>query len=257
MSLEHSEVPQGEPLKISPLWLAARKVNDVVFERGINPVVYNWDAQEINSLAQEYGRQTLTDGPYKVLDIGSGIGGLGYAMSTKGLEASCTDVENHHAYPGIDFSPIVDGILPFKDGQFDLSVLRFVLHHIPKPDEALEEAKRVVKKDGLIAVYEDVVRPGMFERLHEWAYKGHLRNFNVTYPSSTPTGRTYTDVDWHDVFSNSDLRVVGQRSVSRIGPPVGHELYVVQQKEANTVFDLSKLNKRGKKRYTSTIQKAA
>lgn len=239
MNLERNQGPKdGQPKKVSSARLLLRQANDRVFQE-INKVVYPMDAREINRLSDKYGRQTIDSAPRRVLDIGSGTGGLANAMQHEGMNVTCADVENHHKFPNIDFSPIVDGKFPlFKDEQFDVSVLRFVLHHITKPVDALEEAMRVTK-DGLIVVYEDVVREGVLRPVNEYGYKRHLTNFNVTYPEST-ADKTYTDADWRDVFNDAGLNVVFNRSIRRIGPPVGHELYVVKEKKAASVFETGK-----------------
>jgi ubiquinone/menaquinone biosynthesis C-methylase UbiE len=56
--------------------------------------------------------------------------------------------------------------LPFADGTFDAAVLGFALCTIPDPVRALEEAHRVVRRDGVLRFLEHVRSP--HERTAAW-----------------------------------------------------------------------------------------
>lgn len=47
--------------------------------------------------------------------------------------------------------------LPFRPGSFDLVVCRIALHHFPQPERALAEMVRVCRRDGLVAVIDNIV----------------------------------------------------------------------------------------------------
>lgn len=67
--------------------------------------------------------------------------------------------------------------IPFKDCSFDVILMNHVLEHIPDEDLALQEAKRVLKNDGLLWLacptsYSGKLKPGEAER------HGHVRAYN-------------------------------------------------------------------------------
>ncbi len=47
--------------------------------------------------------------------------------------------------------------LPFRPGSFDLVTCRVALHHFPQPERALAEMVRVCRRDGLVAVIDNIV----------------------------------------------------------------------------------------------------
>jgi len=72
--------------------------------------------------------------------------------------------------------------LPFKDGTFDVVFSRALLHHLEKPEEALLEVNRVLKKDGQ-AVFSDTLSSILSSLPRKFAYKSdHFselhKNFN-------------------------------------------------------------------------------
>jgi ubiquinone/menaquinone biosynthesis C-methylase UbiE len=92
-----------------------------------------------------------------VLDVACGPGYLAAAASRRGATAQ-----------GLDFSAEMVGIarsayrdlvvtegdaeaLPYPDGTFDAVVSSFGIHHIPRPDVALAECRRVLKPGARIA----------------------------------------------------------------------------------------------------------
>lgn len=93
----------------------------------------------------------------QVLDVACGPGDLAAAASLRGA----------HAH-GLDFSAEMVGIarsahpeivvtegdaenLPYPDGTFHAVVSSFGVHHVPRPDVALAECRRVLKPGGRIA----------------------------------------------------------------------------------------------------------
>jgi SAM-dependent methyltransferase len=93
-------------------------------------------------------QEKLQDG--KILEIGAGQGAL-------------QDLVDH--YTGLDISPTVQRFfhkpfvlgsataLPFPNDQFDATWSIFVLEHIPTPEQALREMRRVTKDGGYIYLY--------------------------------------------------------------------------------------------------------
>lgn len=67
--------------------------------------------------------------------------------------------------------------IPFKDNSFDVILMNHVLEHIPDEELTLREARRVLKKDGLVWLacptsYLGKLKPGETER------HGHVRAYN-------------------------------------------------------------------------------
>ena len=73
-----------------------------------------------------------------------------------------------HARPGIEFR-VMDGMaLDLPDGTFDAAILHMVLEVIPDPIRCLQEAARVLRPGGRLAVFDkflpDGTRPGLLRR---------------------------------------------------------------------------------------------
>jgi SAM-dependent methyltransferase len=83
----------------------------------------------------------------RVLDVGAGTGKLQDAVANyTGLDISPTAARFYH-------KPFVVGTataMPFKDGEFDAAWSIFVLEHIPNPEAALNEIRRVIKPGGFL-----------------------------------------------------------------------------------------------------------
>lgn len=92
-----------------------------------------------------------------VLDVACGPGHLAAAASARGAVAQ-----------GLDFSAAMVGIartlhpeivvtegdaedMPYADGTFDAVVSSFGIHHVPRPQRALAECRRVLKPGGRLA----------------------------------------------------------------------------------------------------------
>ncbi|MGH7661301.1 MAG: class I SAM-dependent methyltransferase [Vulcanimicrobiaceae bacterium] len=105
----------------------------------------------------------------RVLDVAAGSGLLSRALAPRAREVVAVDItpamlENARqaaSREGITNVRFVEGeaeSLPFQDGEFDLAVTRFSLHHIADPQRAVLEMTRVVRKGGRIAII-DLLAP--------------------------------------------------------------------------------------------------
>lgn len=144
-----------------------------------------------------------------VLDLGSGHGGLCLALREQGLEVHPVDVVDHSFFPEVK-PTLYDGkVLPFADGQFDVTLLVTVLHHTPDPDAVLREAKRVTR--GRIVVMEDI---------YSNTLQKHLTYFtdslvNLEFEGHPHTNRT--DAEWLATFERLGLRVVYREDFRTLG----------------------------------------
>jgi SAM-dependent methyltransferase len=102
------------------------------------------EAAGIRAFVKDYGLQDK-----KVLDIGSGQGGLQDAVADyTGLDISSTAARFYH-------KPFVVGSateLPFADNSFDAVWTIDVLEHVPRPERALAEMRRVLRPDGYLYI---------------------------------------------------------------------------------------------------------
>lgn len=107
-----------------------------------------WEKKEtVRLLYRDFHRQLLDSCPEgRVLDIG---GGTAHIKDFR-PDIVSTDIL---LFPGIDV--VADAHrLPFPDESFTGVVMLDVLHHLERPIEFLEEASRVLKPDGRLAMIE-------------------------------------------------------------------------------------------------------
>jgi SAM-dependent methyltransferase len=82
-----------------------------------------------------------------VLEVGSGEGSLqDIVQDYTGLDISASARANYHKR----FVQADARAMPFPDGEFDAAWSIWVLEHVPNPEQALREMRRVVKPGGLL-----------------------------------------------------------------------------------------------------------
>jgi len=114
-----------------------------------------------------------------VLNVGAGQGTFTERLLARGFDVTSTDLSAAAVEVLRDrvSGKVVEAdatSLPFADESFDAVVLGEVLEHIEDDGAALNEARRVLKPDGALAV--SVPRnPAWFSKSDEWA--GHVRRY--------------------------------------------------------------------------------
>ena len=102
---------------------------------------------EIKAQVQGFVDQYHLPDTASVLDVGSGNGYLqDFVVNYTGLDISAAVAKHYH-------KPFVHGTataMPFADNTFHAAWSIFVLEHIPNPEAALVEIRRVVKPGGLL-----------------------------------------------------------------------------------------------------------
>jgi len=95
----------------------------------------------------------------RALDAACGEGyGTAMLAAAGASEAVGVDIDQptiaHAAarYPGASFSVADVASLPFEDGRFDLVVSFETIEHVPEPERALDELRRVLADDGLLLI---------------------------------------------------------------------------------------------------------
>jgi len=92
-----------------------------------------------------------------VLDVACGPGYLAAAAAARGAAANGLDFSAEMVgiarsiYPDIVVTEGDAEDLPYPDGTFHAVISGFGIHHVPRPELALAECKRVLKPDGRIA----------------------------------------------------------------------------------------------------------
>jgi SAM-dependent methyltransferase len=97
---------------------------------------------KITAFAEQYGLASQ-----RVLDVGAGTGYLqDIVPNYVGLDISPSARRYFHK-PFVEASATD---MPFRDNEFDAAWSVWVLEHVPKPEQALVEIRRVVKDGGLL-----------------------------------------------------------------------------------------------------------
>jgi ubiquinone/menaquinone biosynthesis C-methylase UbiE len=94
----------------------------------------------------------------RVLDVGCGTGGLCAAAADRGARPTGVDLADgmvaaaRRAHPGIEFVAGDAEALPCPDGAFDAVLGAFVVNHVPHPEGAAAELRRVLAPGGRVAL---------------------------------------------------------------------------------------------------------
>jgi ubiquinone/menaquinone biosynthesis C-methylase UbiE len=129
----------------------------------------------------------------------------------------------------LNFSLASGAHLPFRDQAMDGVSITFALHHMPLEviDDSINEAKRVIKKDGLIFITEDTV--GSEEQREITLRADRLLNFE-----GIDEVHNYRSIEeWERYFDKRGLEVVDRRGFSSKLPAVGivpHHFLVLKLK---------------------------
>lgn len=109
----------------------------------------------------------------RVIDIGCGVGGAVRALAAEyGAEVTGVDIVEENCRTARRFSDrlgLSDRVrfeaanalnLPFQEGEFDIAWFQHTLMNVPRKAAALDEAARVVRQGGTLALYEICAGPG-------------------------------------------------------------------------------------------------
>jgi len=99
----------------------------------------------------------------RLLDVGAGLGDLCAAATARGAVTTGIDLapemvrtaRNRH--PGLTFIEGDAEHLPFADREFDLVTGAFVINHLPEPELAVAEMRRVARRVSLAMWAEDTL----------------------------------------------------------------------------------------------------
>jgi SAM-dependent methyltransferase len=162
-----------------------------------------------------------------LLDVGCGSGYVAWRLAERFPgEVYAVDIGDFRRVPTPEFS-LFDGLrLPFPDGQVDVLLFSFVLHHVPdvyKP-LLLSEARRVARRR--LIVLEDTPRNG-FDRLASWC---HGARFRRKIGSREGFG-FLTQAEWTRLFDRMGLGSCRTEPLSRwcrsVWQPFARSLFIL------------------------------
>jgi SAM-dependent methyltransferase len=99
----------------------------------------------------------------RMLDIGAGLGDLCAAATGRGAVTTGIDLAPNmvrtarERHPGLRFLEGDAEALPFEDGAFDVVTGAFVINHLPDPERAVAEMRRVAHRVSLAMWAEDTL----------------------------------------------------------------------------------------------------
>jgi len=138
-----------------------------------------WDQMRIDCFGESFHLEALTallPGEWTVADIGTGTGYLLPILASRfrrviAVEPAGAMLEAARNRPELKATDNVEfreGLLPqlpLADGEVDLVIASLVLHHVPRPVEAVRELRRVVRAGGRLLIIEQHEHAG--DEFHE------------------------------------------------------------------------------------------
>lgn len=154
----------------------------------------------------------------KILEVGCGTGVYGIDMARCGgdvvgldISPEAIDFANSWAKKEkLSFKGVIGDAenLPFKESTFDLVFFGALLHHFPKPEKALLEAKRVLNKTGKVVLVEPngnnpVLRLSRF--LAEFLPIKYANDIHATKNETIHTRSKYVKILKNEGFVNNQI----------------------------------------------------
>jgi ubiquinone/menaquinone biosynthesis C-methylase UbiE len=134
----------------------------------------------------------------KVLDVGSGLGGVSKRAQEAGLEVVPLDVEDLAIHEEV--RPVLyDGqVIPFGEDEFDVAMVVTVLHHTADPEQVLREVKRVAKR---VVIVEEIFH-SKWEKYLTFVMDSVVNLELIGHPHSNKS-----DKQWREVFGRLELEL--------------------------------------------------
>ena len=163
----------------------------------------------------------------EVLDVGCGNGFIAHHLSAL-LGTGVIGIDlGSVAEASIDFRSYDGERFPVPDNSFDAVTLCYVLHHAQNLGLVLNEMRRVLRRDGLAVIYEDIPL-SKWDRL---VCKFHNRQWQGRTGSCT----FRLESEWRVLFEAFGFEIVSERQLSRarnLTHPVARELFVLKARSA-------------------------
>ena len=90
----------------------------------------------------------------RVLDLGCGAGGTGYAFACAGSTVVAADIrmDFRHPHDSITYFGTRAEQLPFSDKSFDIIIMQDVWEHLPDLERSLSEVRRIIDPNGCLYI---------------------------------------------------------------------------------------------------------
>jgi SAM-dependent methyltransferase len=173
-------------------------------------------------MALEIARLVPTNS--RVLDVGCGNGFVAHHLTaTTGADIIGIDLEAT-TEAAIDYRQFDGKHFPVADGSVDAALLCYVLHHAQDLDVLMKELGRVLRREGMAVIYEDMP-DSCWDRLVCLAHdlKWRKRTGRCTFRSAR---------NWRSLFNSAGFEIVNERPLSRwrnLAHLVSRRLFVLKQ----------------------------
>ena len=164
---------------------------------------------------------------WQVLDVATAAGHTAFIFAPHVAQVIATDLTpemltvaanlaEEKRITNVTFEPADAEQLPFPDGQFDCVTCRIAPHHFPEIQQFINEAARVLKPGGLLAVVDNVV-PGT----HLRGKKARLINEASKYVNAfeklrDPShGRCWSIGEWVHGFETAGFAIQHQETLAK------------------------------------------
>lgn len=147
-------------------------------------------------------------GGMNILDLGTGTGYLAFPLARKYPDAQVTGLDiveealdknrecaESEGLKNLGFVSYNGLVLPFADGQFDLVITRYALHHFPAIRDTFSEISRVLKPGGIFFLSDpapnDNDTEGFVDAYMQMKKDGHIK--------------FYTKQEWQEIGKEAGL----------------------------------------------------
>ncbi len=159
----------------------------------------------------------------RVLDVGCGNGFIAHHLTAMlGVPVVGIDLAERAAAP-IEYLRYDGKHLPIANQCFDTVLLCYVLHHAQNFGLLMREVRRVLRRGGLVLVYEDIPCCWL-DRVVCWIHNRQWRNRTGPCTFRLAPG-------WRTQFSSAGFEIVAERPLSRwrnLTHPVCRSAYVLK-----------------------------
>lgn len=133
-----------------------------------------------------------------IVDIGAGIGNISAQLGKKGYHVLALDIEDLSFTSGVNPILYNGRKMPFKNKEFDVSIIITVLHHVKTPEAVISEARRVSSK---IIIIEDIY----FNVLHKYLTFLLDSMLNLEFRNHPHSNKN--DANWKRLFKKMGLKL--------------------------------------------------
>ncbi|MDD2920832.1 MAG: class I SAM-dependent methyltransferase [Anaerolineales bacterium] len=126
--------------------------------------MYWWSNRFFAMLAKRYGKRGA-----RLIEIGSGmghlVGDLSQSFSAYGMDLNHWAVKTSKtAAESASLQTASAQELPYRDGAFNVVIIKHIVEHLPNPAQAIDEIGRVTEKDGILIL----ATPNLGSLLKPW-----------------------------------------------------------------------------------------